>query len=58
MIKMDIFYTKNMSLCLDLTIMLRTLPTILAQVIETYILAGVSVGTTSTANSTNETVAE
>ena len=57
MIKMDIFYTKNMSICLDLTIMLRTLPTILAQVIETQ-MARVSVGTTSTANSTNETVAE
>jgi lipopolysaccharide/colanic/teichoic acid biosynthesis glycosyltransferase len=52
MINMDIFYTKNMSLCLDLTIMLRTLPTILAQVIETRIRARVNVGTTSTANGT------
>jgi lipopolysaccharide/colanic/teichoic acid biosynthesis glycosyltransferase len=58
MIKMDIFYSKNMSLCLDLTIILRTLPTILAQVIETYIVARVSVGTTSTANGTNKPVAE
>ena len=57
MIKMDIFYTKNMSICLDLTIMLRTLPTICAQVIETQ-MARVSVGKTSTANSTNEIVAE
>jgi exopolysaccharide production protein ExoY len=52
MINMDIFYTKNMSLSLDLTIMLRTLPTILAQVIETRIRARVNVGTTSTANGT------
>jgi lipopolysaccharide/colanic/teichoic acid biosynthesis glycosyltransferase len=60
MIKMDIFYTRNMSLCLDLTIMLRTLPTLLAQVVETYIVAArVRVGkTTNTANSTNSPVGE
>jgi len=34
MIKLDIFYTKNLSLWLDLTIMLRTAPALLAQVIE------------------------
>jgi lipopolysaccharide/colanic/teichoic acid biosynthesis glycosyltransferase len=35
MINMDIFYTKNMSLCLDLTIMLKTFPALVTQVIET-----------------------
>lgn len=35
MINMDIFYTKNMSPWLDLTIMVRTFPAVLAQVIET-----------------------
>ena len=34
MIKMDIFYTKNMSFWLDLTIMLKTFPTILIQLVE------------------------
>jgi exopolysaccharide production protein ExoY len=63
MIRMDIFYSKNMSFWLDLTIMLRTLPTILAQVIETRIGAPVSVGTASTgtastANGANSPVAE
>jgi lipopolysaccharide/colanic/teichoic acid biosynthesis glycosyltransferase len=47
MMKMDIFYTRNMSLRLDLTIMFRTLPTILAQAIEAYIGARFRVGNTS-----------
>jgi lipopolysaccharide/colanic/teichoic acid biosynthesis glycosyltransferase len=34
MISMDIFYTKNMSLWLDLAIILKTLPAIIAQVFE------------------------
>ena len=34
MIKLDIFYTKNMSLWLDLTIMLKTLPALMTQVID------------------------
>jgi exopolysaccharide production protein ExoY len=32
MIKLDIFYTKNMSLWLDLNIILKTLPALMAQV--------------------------
>jgi lipopolysaccharide/colanic/teichoic acid biosynthesis glycosyltransferase len=35
MINLDIHYTKNMSLWLDLTIMLKTFPALMAQVIET-----------------------
>jgi lipopolysaccharide/colanic/teichoic acid biosynthesis glycosyltransferase len=35
MINMDIFYTKNMSFWLDLKIMVKTFPAVLAQVIET-----------------------
>jgi lipopolysaccharide/colanic/teichoic acid biosynthesis glycosyltransferase len=34
MINMDIFYTKNMSLWLDLAIMLKTFPAIMVQVLE------------------------
>jgi exopolysaccharide production protein ExoY len=35
MINMDIFYTKNMSLWMDLEIILRTFPALMAQVVET-----------------------
>ncbi len=35
MINMDIYYTKNMSLWLDLAIMVKTFPAVLTQVIET-----------------------
>jgi lipopolysaccharide/colanic/teichoic acid biosynthesis glycosyltransferase len=35
MINMDIYYTKNMSIWLDLAIILKTFPAVLAQVIET-----------------------
>jgi lipopolysaccharide/colanic/teichoic acid biosynthesis glycosyltransferase len=41
MIKLDIFYTKNLSLWLDLTIMLRTAPALLAQVIESRLAQNV-----------------
>jgi lipopolysaccharide/colanic/teichoic acid biosynthesis glycosyltransferase len=34
MIKLDIFYTQNMSFWLDLTIMLKTLPALITQVID------------------------
>jgi lipopolysaccharide/colanic/teichoic acid biosynthesis glycosyltransferase len=34
MINMDIFYTKNMPLWLDLTIIAKTFPAVMAQVIE------------------------
>jgi len=34
MINMDIFYTKNLSLRLDLQILLRTVPAIASQVLE------------------------
>jgi exopolysaccharide production protein ExoY len=37
MINMDIFYTKNMSLWLDLTIMFKTFPAVMAQVTETRV---------------------
>jgi lipopolysaccharide/colanic/teichoic acid biosynthesis glycosyltransferase len=41
MIKLDIFYAKNLSLWLDLTIMLRTAPALLAQVIESRLAQNV-----------------
>jgi lipopolysaccharide/colanic/teichoic acid biosynthesis glycosyltransferase len=37
MINLDIFYTKNMSLWLDLAVMARTLPAVMAQLFETRI---------------------
>jgi lipopolysaccharide/colanic/teichoic acid biosynthesis glycosyltransferase len=51
MINMDIFYTKNMSLWLDLTIMFKTFPAIMAQVIETRVRRQANVG-----NGSNESV--
>jgi lipopolysaccharide/colanic/teichoic acid biosynthesis glycosyltransferase len=40
MIKLDIFYTKNMSLWLDLTIILKTLPALITQVLDCRSAAG------------------
>jgi exopolysaccharide production protein ExoY len=40
MINMDIFYTKHMSIGMDLGIMLRTFPALIAQVFETCRLRG------------------
>jgi lipopolysaccharide/colanic/teichoic acid biosynthesis glycosyltransferase len=56
MINMDIFYTKHLSLGLDLTIILRTFPAILAQVIETRISGGVGVKATAR-EASNESIA-
>jgi lipopolysaccharide/colanic/teichoic acid biosynthesis glycosyltransferase len=56
MINMDIFYAKNMSLRLDLTIMLKTFPAVLAQVIETRVARRVPVQA-SAGNASNESVA-
>jgi len=39
MIKMDIYYARNLSLRLDLAILLRTVPTILVQVLESRFLS-------------------
>jgi exopolysaccharide production protein ExoY len=47
MINMDIFYTKNLSLWLDLTIILRTVPAIMAQVLESRILNRLHAKTTA-----------
>jgi exopolysaccharide production protein ExoY len=43
MINMDILYTKKMSLWLDVTIMIKTFPAVLAQVIETRLASRVRV---------------
>ena len=57
MINMDIFYTKNMSLWLDLTIMVRTFPAVISQVMETRIATRVRTPA-SAGNGPNESVAE
>jgi exopolysaccharide production protein ExoY len=44
MIEMDIFYTKNLTLWLDLQIILRTLPALIIQVIESRIAPRVAGG--------------
>jgi exopolysaccharide production protein ExoY len=57
MINMDIFYTKNMSFWLDLSIMARTFPAITCQVIETRIVARRVAAQASAGNGSNESVA-
>jgi lipopolysaccharide/colanic/teichoic acid biosynthesis glycosyltransferase len=44
MIQMDIWYTRNLSLMLDLTIMVKTLPAIIVQILETRFSARVHSG--------------
>jgi exopolysaccharide production protein ExoY len=56
MINLDIHYAKNMSLWLDLTIMLKTFPALMAQVIETRLAPRVR-GRASAGNRSNESVA-
>ena len=56
MINMDIFYTKNMSLWLDLMIMVKTFPAVMTQVIETRISRRVQHGDKA-GNGSNESVA-
>jgi lipopolysaccharide/colanic/teichoic acid biosynthesis glycosyltransferase len=56
MIKMDIYYTKNMSLWLDLMIMVKTFPAIINQVIETRIARRVQTESRP-GNGSNESVA-
>jgi len=51
MIEMDIFYTKNLSLRLDLMIILKTVPAILAQMLETRIRSRVQAGTAAQSSS-------
>ena len=53
MIKLDIFYTKKMSLWLDLTIMLKTLPALITQVIDSR-----SASRTVAVNLSNKFIAE
>jgi lipopolysaccharide/colanic/teichoic acid biosynthesis glycosyltransferase len=55
MINMDIHYTEKMSLWLDLVIMLKTLPAVMAQVIETRIKPRVD-ARSSAGNNSNESV--
>jgi lipopolysaccharide/colanic/teichoic acid biosynthesis glycosyltransferase len=57
MINMDIFYTKNMSLWLDLTIMVKTFPAVINQVIETRIATRVRTQASAGNSSSNESVA-
>jgi exopolysaccharide production protein ExoY len=51
MINMDIFYTKNMSLWLDLSILVKTFPAVMAQVIETRMASRVNVRVTAPSGS-------
>jgi exopolysaccharide production protein ExoY len=55
MINLDIHYTEKMSLWLDLVIMLKTLPAVLAQVIETRVKPRTG-ARSSAANNSNESV--
>jgi exopolysaccharide production protein ExoY len=56
MINMDIYYTKNMSLLLDLMIMVKTFPAVITQVIETRIARRVQTEARA-GNGSNESVA-
>jgi lipopolysaccharide/colanic/teichoic acid biosynthesis glycosyltransferase len=56
MINMDIFYTKKMSLWLDLMIMVKTFPAVMTQVIETRIARRVRTEA-SARNGSNESIA-
>ena len=55
MINMDIFYTKNMSVWLDLTIIVRTFPAVITQLIETRTARRVRTRASSE-NTSNESV--
>jgi exopolysaccharide production protein ExoY len=57
MINLDIFYTKHMSLWLDLAIIVKTFPAILEQVIETRILSRTNVRA-SVGDASNESATE
>ena len=41
MIQMDIFYSRNLSFRMDLTILWKTLPSVMSQLLETRLSAGV-----------------